>query len=123
MLPLLVVSLAIGQIHGHPITGHFEGLEPYPPLFVKALGQNNTPLFEPYDRFNYSHWKPDSSLYGDVLMVEKQTTVNGETITYQDFNISALTLEQFKQYIMSTPDFVNPDGSFIYSDLEAQKYR
>ncbi|KAL5365847.1 hypothetical protein BJX96DRAFT_182004 [Aspergillus floccosus] len=83
------------------------------PLFVKTQGPDGLDIFEPYHRFNLTQWKPDSTFYEDVPMVEKKTVINGETLIYQDFNTSALTLGQFKKYIMSTPDFFDSHGSII----------
>ena len=117
---LLILSLAISQVSGLSITERSTEIEP---LFVKMPGSDGQDSFVPYQRFNFSQWKPDGTLYEGVPMVEKQIVVNGETLTYQDFNISALTLEQFKTYIMSTPDFRDSHGNVVFSDESAQKYR
>jgi hypothetical protein len=120
MQHLLILCLAISQTYGLSLTERSTVVEP---LFVKTRGSDSQDSFEPYQRFNFSQWKPDSTLYEGVLMVEKQTVVNGETLTYQDFNVSALTFEQFKMYIMSTPEFRDSDGNIAFSDKAAQEYR
>lgn len=122
MFRLLAVALAVGQIHGLAVVPGALDLEAPPPLFVKTAGGDNNTAFERYERFNYAHWKPDDSLYEGVPMVEKQVIVNGETVTYQDFDLTALTLDQFKQYFISTPEFLNGNGELSHSDEEAQKY-
>jgi hypothetical protein len=120
MINLLILSLAISQVSGLSITERSTVIEP---LFVKTPGSDGQDSFAPYQRFNFSQWKPDRTLYEGVPMAEKQIVVNGKTLTYQDFNISALTLEQFKTYIMSTPDFRDSHGNIVFSDEAAQKYR
>lgn len=120
MQHLLFLCLAISQAYGLSTS---EGSTAIEPLFVKSQGPGGVDTFEPYQRFNLTQWKPDNTFYEGVPMVEKQTVVNGETLIYQDFNISALTLEQFKMYIMSTPDFRDSHGNILVSDEDSQKYR
>ncbi|EAU33988.1 predicted protein [Aspergillus terreus NIH2624] len=117
---LLFLCLGISQTYCLPTS---DGSTATEPLFVKMQGPDGLDIFEPYQRDNLTQWKPDSTFYEGVPMVEKQTVINGETLIYQDFNISALTLEQFKKYIMSTPDFFDSHGSIIFSDEDAQAYR
>lgn len=123
MLRLLILSLAISQVYGLPATTSPEEAEPPETLFVGTLHENNQTALEPYNPLDHSLWKPDSSLYNGVPMVEKHIIVDGKNLTYQDFDIPALTLEQFKEHIMSTPQFFDSRGNFLYSSQDVQKYR
>ncbi|KZL82823.1 hypothetical protein CI238_11922, partial [Colletotrichum incanum] len=116
----IVFALTFGQIYGHPAALATESQNVAAPLFVK---DSDGITFEPYDPLDYMKWIPDSSLNESLPMVQKHVTVDGNLLTYQDFNISALHLEQFKKHFMSTANFVDANGKLLVSDEEAQAYQ
>ncbi|GAB7336413.1 hypothetical protein MBLNU13_g09129t2 [Cladosporium sp. NU13] len=79
-------------------------------LFVND-GKNGS--FKPYEAFNYTDWLPDASLYSELPMVEKYMEVDGQQLTYQDFNVSALSVEQFKEHFMNLPQFFDGKGNLV----------
>ncbi|KAL0931266.1 uncharacterized protein CTRU02_214001 [Colletotrichum truncatum] len=119
---IVALALALCQVHGFPTATSEATQEASTPLFLKVINGSNE-SFEPYNPFDYQQWAPDGSLYADVPMLEKQMTVDGQQVTYQDFNISALSLEQFKEHFMGLPQFVDADGKFVPSDEEVKAYR
>ncbi|KAK1639683.1 hypothetical protein BDP81DRAFT_447323 [Colletotrichum phormii] len=81
------------------------------------------PTYKPEEAFDYNKWTPDSALYEGLPMMDKQVQVDGKTLTYQDFNISALTTEQFKEHYMSLPEYFDSEGRFVPTDDEAKAYQ
>ncbi|KZL88270.1 hypothetical protein CI238_01229 [Colletotrichum incanum] len=122
MLRLFVLAMIFGQLQGQPVEILETTENAITPLFIKSLNDNGT-TFEPYDAFDYQTWTPDNSLYEDVPLLEYRVTVDGKQLIYQDFNISALNLEQFKEHYMGLPQFFDADGNFIPSVEEVQAYQ
>jgi hypothetical protein len=115
MFTSLILALAFGQVHGLAPKVYERTPAASSPMFIK----DSNGEFKPYA----NEWKPDPSLYDGLPMVEKTTEVDGKLLVYQDFNISALSVEHFKTHYMNTPDFHDKDGNFIPSDEEVKAYQ
>ncbi|WYZ35696.1 hypothetical protein EsH8_X_000343 [Colletotrichum jinshuiense] len=121
MLRSLFLTLAIGQVHGLVAPAAVDSApNEATALFVKD-GSNGT--LKPYDAFDYPNWAPEASLYGELPMVEKHTVVDGKQLVYQDFNISALSADQFREHFMGQPKFYDSDGKFVPSAEEVKAYQ
>jgi len=124
MLSLFILlHLGIRIAHGYPSTAHSQSAETPPSLFLKTLSEANETVFTPYKSLDYGQWKPDSTVYDGVPMVEKHAVVDGKNLTYQDFDIRALTTEQVKKYLKPTPEFFNSKGKPSYTLEDVEKYR
>ncbi|KAF5227619.1 hypothetical protein FANTH_14723 [Fusarium anthophilum] len=119
MLTGLVLALAISQAHCLVTRAVQERSSPNTttPLYVKD-GNG----FKPYDAFDFKHWIPEPSFYNGLHMIETTIEVEGQKLTYQDFNMSSLSLEEFKTYVMNTESFQDASGKFLPTDAEAQAY-
>ncbi|KAF5017595.1 hypothetical protein F66182_10459 [Fusarium sp. NRRL 66182] len=116
MFTPLVFILVFGRAQG----GVAEDLaKPATPLFVKDGTKDG---FKPYQAFNYPGWVPEPSFYEGLAMVEKTVEVDGQKLVYQDFNVSALGLEDFKAHFMGAEQFYDAKGKFMPSDEEAKAY-
>ncbi|KAL0942933.1 uncharacterized protein CTRU02_200819 [Colletotrichum truncatum] len=118
MLGSFVLALAFG----HLVAASEASPGSETQLFVKN-GNGNDASYEPWKAFDYESWTPDNSLYKDVPMVEKHTVIDGKDFVYQDFDISALSLDQFKEHVMATSDFRDDQGNLVSSDQGAQAYQ
>ncbi|KAJ6046973.1 uncharacterized protein N7446_011807 [Penicillium canescens] len=124
MLSLFILlHLGVRIAHGYPSPVHQQSAETAPSLFLKSLSESNETVFTPYKSLDYGRWRPDSTVYDGVPMVEKHAVVDGKNLTYQDFDIRALTTEQVKKYLMSTPEFFNSQGKPSYTLEDVEKYR
>ncbi|KAJ6038897.1 uncharacterized protein N7446_014177 [Penicillium canescens] len=124
MLSLFILlHLGVRIAHGYPSPVHQQSAETPPSLFLKSLSESNETVFTPYKSLDYGRWKPDSTVYDGVSMVEKHAAVDGKSLTYQDFDIPALTTEQIRKYLMSTPEFFNSHGKLSYTLEDVEKYR
>lgn len=122
MFHRLVLALALGQVHGLVLdraAAPTDGDNTIP-MYVK---DGKTGVFKPYQPFNYPDWVPDVSLYDELPMIGTTMTVDGKELVYQDFNISALSLEQFKQHFMNLPQFLDANGNFVPSTDEVKAYQ
>ncbi|OHE90832.1 hypothetical protein CORC01_13876 [Colletotrichum orchidophilum] len=121
MLRLLSLALAFGQVHGGVVARVDSSPNAASSLLERDL-ESSLPAYKPEEFSDYHKWTPDSTLYEGLPLLEKQVTVDGKQLTYQDFNISALTTEQFKQHYMSIPQFFDSEGKFIPSGDEVESY-
>lgn len=120
MLTGLVLALAISQAHCLVAKAVQESpsSNTTTPLFVKD-GNG----FKPYDPFAFKDWAPEPSFYNGLHMIETTIEVDGQKLTYQDFNMSSLSLEDFKTHAMNTKDFRDASGKFLPSDEEVKAYQ
>ncbi|KAJ6045630.1 uncharacterized protein N7446_012494 [Penicillium canescens] len=124
MLSLIILlHLGVRIAHGYPSPARQQIAETAPSLFLKTLSESNETVFTPYKSLDYGRWQPDSTVYDGVPMVEKHAVVDGKNLTYQDFDIPALTTEQIRKYLMSTPEFFNSHGKLSYTLEDVEKYR
>ncbi|KAL2882530.1 hypothetical protein SGCOL_002271 [Colletotrichum sp. CLE4] len=124
MLRLLSLALALGQVHGGVVArvdSSASSLEGMSSLLERDAA--DLPTYKPEEAFDYNKWTPDSALYEGLPMMDKQVEVDGKTLTYQDFNISALTTEQFKEHYMSLPEYFDSEGKFVPTDDEVKAYQ
>ncbi|GAO17586.1 hypothetical protein UVI_02050700 [Ustilaginoidea virens] len=92
-------------------------------FFIKkgpGLGED---AFQEYDASDYSAWEPDPSIYDGVPMVVKKTVVDGKNLTYQDFDVEKLSLDQFKKHLMGADVFYDEHKRFLFNDADAEAYR
>ncbi|KAK2757444.1 hypothetical protein CKAH01_05701 [Colletotrichum kahawae] len=122
MLRLLSLALAISHVQARVVTRLDSSQDTATPLFTKEV-EGNLTTYKPYDVFDYNHWTPESTLYDGLPMLEKQVTVDGKQLTYQDFNVSALTTEQFKTHYMNLPEYFDAKGNFIPTDAEVKTFQ
>ncbi|KAI8237580.1 hypothetical protein K4K57_003051 [Colletotrichum sp. SAR 10_99] len=122
MLRLLSLALAISHVQARVVTRQDSNQDTRTPLFTKEV-EGNLTTYKPYDAFDYDHWTPEATLYDGVPMLEKQVTVDGKQLTYQDFNVSALTTEQFKTHYMNLPEYFDSKGNFIPTDAEVKAFQ
>ncbi|CVK98898.1 uncharacterized protein FMAN_08381 [Fusarium mangiferae] len=120
MLIGLVLALAISQAHclvAKAVQANTSS-KTTTPLFVKDGNE-----FKPYDPFDFKDWAPEPSFYKGLHMIEKTIEVDGQKLTYQDFNMSSLSLEDFKTHVMNTEDFLDASGKFLPSNEEVKAYQ
>ncbi|KAF5574196.1 hypothetical protein FPCIR_13693 [Fusarium pseudocircinatum] len=119
MLSGLVLALAISQAHCLVTKAVQASASPNTttPLFVKD-GNG----FKPYDAFDFEAWAPEPSFYKGLHMIETTIEVDGQKLTYQDFNMSSLSLEDFKTHVMNTENFQDASGKFLPTDAEVKAY-
>ncbi|TDZ40501.1 hypothetical protein CTRI78_v010284 [Colletotrichum trifolii] len=124
MFRLLSIALTFGHVYARVVArlDATQDTATPSPLFTKER-QGNITTFKPYDVFDYNQWTPESTIYDGLNMVEKKITVDGKQLTYQDFNISALTLEQFKFHYMNLPEYFDAKGNFIPTQAEVKAYQ
>ncbi|KAF4974014.1 hypothetical protein FZEAL_9034 [Fusarium zealandicum] len=120
MLNLLVLALAFGQVDCLVARASRSTDNNAEKLFVKD-GKDGS--FKPYKSFDYKSWVPNTDLYNGIPMVEKTVMVKGEKLVYQDFNISALGEEDFKNHYMNLPEFHDAKGKFIPTNDQVKAYQ
>ncbi|KAF4989618.1 hypothetical protein FDECE_14654 [Fusarium decemcellulare] len=120
MFTSLIIALAFGQAHGLVAKAVATPANTTIPMFIK---DSSSGKFMPYDAFDYPKWVPQPSLYDGLPMVEKTIEVDGQTLVYQDFNISALGVGEFKAHYMNASEFYDANGKFIPSNGEVEAYQ